>query len=281
MKKTTLVPTDFSPNAAAAAYYAAEAARTRAWKLHLVHTYLAYSSKFAEEDFNKEVAIHEENKSMQEMTALVQQLAQDFPDLEVTFDCIEGDFSKELIAIAGKAGNELIIMGCQGATAAKYVLLGSNTLAIVRQSPIPVLAVPGSTRSAAWQRVGMLSNYQASEAAILQQFQTLAADQPFQLTLLHVQEEQQDTTAALQAWAQHLQEQTGITLLHRTGCISRRLDDSESLPECIIHMAETEDLDVLLVTYNEKSFFRNLFGKSLVKALIRQFPLPLLFIGSR
>ncbi len=281
MKKTILVPTDFSPNAAAAAYYAAEVARTKAWNLHLVHTYLAYSSRFAAEDFNKEVAIHEENKAMQEITALVQQLEKDFPELEISFDCIQGDFSKELIAIAGQSGNELIVMGCQGASAAKYVLLGSNTLAIVQQSPIPVLAVPGATRSAAWERVGMLSNFQTSEVAILEQFKALTGDETFQLTLLHIQEERQDVTAQLEAWAQQLQDRTGVTLLHRTGCISRRLDDSETLPQCIIHMAETEDLDLLLVTYNEKSFFRKLFGRNLVKTLIQQFPLPLLFIGSR
>ena len=281
MTKTILVPTDFSPNAAAAAYYAAEVARAKGWKLHLVHTFLTYSSRFAEEDFNKEIAIHEENKVMQEITALFQQLEKDFPGLEISFDCIQGDFSKELIAIAGQSGNELIVMGCQGASAAKYVLLGSNTLAIVQQSPIPVLAVPGSTRSAAWERVGMLSNFQASEVAILEQFRALAGDEPFQLTLLHVQEERQDVTAELEAWAQQIQDRTGVALLHRTGCISRRLDDSETLPQCIIHMAETEDLDLLLVTYNEKSFFRKLFGRNLVKALIQQFPLPLLFIGSR
>lgn len=50
----------------------------------------------------------------------------------------------EITSISQKENIDFIVMGTQGATGAKEILFGSNTVHVIQKSDIPILAVPSS-----------------------------------------------------------------------------------------------------------------------------------------
>ena len=55
---------------------------------------------------------------------------------------VKGDAGKEIIAQSVEAGADVIVMGTQGAGAAKRMVFGSTTDQVLRESRVPVLAIP-------------------------------------------------------------------------------------------------------------------------------------------
>lgn len=285
MTKTILVPTDFSQNALNALKYATGLAIKQGFALQLVHIYQAMTSRFGDEKFNRDIVDHTESESMHRLEELRQMLQEKHPELRIGIDCIEGDQpSTVLTQIAGKAQNELIIMGTKGAGGLKHRLMGSNTYQTITSAPIPVLAIPEEYDHFKLERVGLLSNFKSTELDTLNAFTDIFGKE-LQFTVLHVHE--RATALAengvkleneLESWKNHLIEKTGVqNITWKIDTTMSRLDVSETLPDCIHHMAEDKDLQMLLVSYNTKSFFQRVFSRSLVKNFAHQIHRPVFF----
>ncbi|HZH55536.1 MAG TPA: universal stress protein [Sphingobacteriaceae bacterium] len=285
MTKTILVPTDFSENARKALNYAVGLALQQGYTLQLVHVYQALTSRFGDEKFNREIIDHAETEAMHKLEELRVTIQEEHPNLKISTDCIAGDQpSAVLTQIAGKAHNELIIMGTKGAGGLKHRLMGSNTYQTITNSPIPVLAVPEAYDNFKLERVGLLSNFKKIELEIARAF-TAIFGKNLQFTVLHVQERASPSKEdniqlekELEAWKNHLIDKTGILdITWAVDSTMNRLDVTETLPDCIHHMAEDHDLHMLLVSYNTKSFFQRVFSRSLVKNIAHQIQRPVFF----
>lgn len=285
MTKTILVPTDFSENARKALNYAVGLAVKQGYVLQLVHIYQAMTSRFGDEKFNRDIVDHAESEAMHELEELRQSVQKSHPDLKIGMDCIEGDQPSTVLAqIAGKAQNELIIMGTKGAGGLKHRLMGSNTYQTITNAPIPVLAIPEEYDHFKLERAGLLSNFKNTELDILTTFTDIFGKE-VQFTVLHVherssasQEDRAKLENELESWKNHLIEKTGVqTITWKIDSTMSRLDVSETLPDCIHHMAEDKDLQMLLVSYNTKSFFQRVFSRSLVKNFAHQIHRPVFF----
>ncbi len=64
------------------------------------------------------------------------------PAVIPAIDVVTGEAAPEILAAAGRAVAELIVLGTQGLGGARKFVFGSTTEAVVRESPLPVLAVP-------------------------------------------------------------------------------------------------------------------------------------------
>lgn len=278
MQKHILVPTDFSRNALLAARYAGHMAQHLGWSLHLVHTYTPFSSSFANEKFNQEVIHHETEKAHANMVEFQDELTQAFPDLDITTSCVNGMLGEHLPEIAGQAKNELIVMGTKGASGLKYVVLGSNTFEIIRKSPIPVLAIPDTVTTFRWEAIGLLTNFKRSEINALQSAVSLMGT-PRKLTLLHIFEKGgYRTDSDLVAWENQIRDYLKISeITHKAENQVKRMDVWEDFSDYVFRMAEAENIDVLIVTQERKSFLMKLFSKSLVKAIAHQLTTPVFF----
>ncbi|MGE8425329.1 MAG: hypothetical protein ACN6PI_21005, partial [Sphingobacterium siyangense] len=56
-----------------------------------------------------------------------------------------------------------------------------------------------------------------------------------------------------------------------------RLDYNMPIPRCIDYMVEIEAIDLLLVSYIPKSFFKSIFSRNLTKAIYRNLTVPTFF----
>lgn len=63
---------------------------------------------------------------------------------DVPYDVVvgEGDVADEIAAVAARAGSELVVVGSQGRSAVRSVILGDTTRDILRRSQCPVVVVP-------------------------------------------------------------------------------------------------------------------------------------------
>lgn len=65
--------------------------------------------------------------------------------LRFDYKIIQGTVSTAVTSIAQREDYDLIVMGTQGASGIKKALIGSNTGHVIKESKIPVLAVPANS----------------------------------------------------------------------------------------------------------------------------------------
>lgn len=125
--KNLLVPTDFSEYAEAALEYAAFIAKIRKSTIHIltvVHSVSDDEYKKAEESLKKLKKI----KFLENINV-------------ETYIKIDGEVSDKIIEAAEEVKANLILMGSQGTSTVKEILLGSNTDRVVRKSDFNVLTI--------------------------------------------------------------------------------------------------------------------------------------------
>jgi nucleotide-binding universal stress UspA family protein len=273
-----LVPVDFSENASVAARYAVTLSNTMGCSIHLLHCYLPFSSNFADETFNQEILDAETDKALENMRDFESQLIVEYPNVKITSSCENGVLNEVIQKMVEIEPYTLIVMGTRGASGLKYVTLGSNTFEIIKKSSIPVLAVPENESIPNLERVGMLTNFKPSEMEALESFISVFG-KPQTLVLFHILEKgSKREESELDNWADKIKQTTGINEIKSLSeQMVGRLDVNEDYPFSVFYMTKSQDLGVLLVTKERKTFISKLFTRSLVKALAHKIESPIFF----
>jgi len=255
MVESILVPTDFSKNAWKALQYAATLATQTDRKLIVVH---AFSQA--------EATVNER------MVQLLNQLKVEFPKLDCHGLCNKGDLNEVLSSIVKKQLPKLIIMGTKGASGLKDLIMGSNTLSIITQFAVPVLAVPENNNFYTINKVGLLSNYKNSEIDVMRKSIAVLPSN-FKLMLLHIREnENDDEEIILNSWTEIVKDKTDLKK------VDYKIGIGSDIPSIVNDLIQKEQINLLVVTNNGKSFFKNLFNRNLIKAIALRPQIPILFI---
>lgn len=147
--KNILLPTDFSENSKNAMHYALEFFRGNPCTFYFLNTQKA--SEYTTDDFytasnGKTVydAILKDNR--QELHVLVDHYKSEYATEKYTFiSIVDFDVFIDAVNHTVKSNDiDLIIMGSNGATDAKEVVFGSNTLRVIRNVDCPLLVIPES-----------------------------------------------------------------------------------------------------------------------------------------
>ncbi|MCK5441692.1 MAG: universal stress protein [Maribacter sp.] len=145
--KKILLPTDFSSNAWNAITYALGFFRDEECTFYFLHTYSpafyrvdyliggpAYS---AVSDAGVDFSLARLEKTMQGVNEQYQNPKHHFETLSA-FNIL----TDEIKDVCERKNIDLILMGTQGATGAKEIFLGTNTVFVLRKAKVPVLVVP-------------------------------------------------------------------------------------------------------------------------------------------
>ena len=278
MKNALLVPTDFSDNAWVATQYAVHLAMKFGWDIHLLHVYQTLRRGLAGTQFNEEVEAHASNRANENMELLEQRVKSISDTLSVTSACIEGDLCHIVLEIVEEGNTKFVVMGTKGASGFKHAALGSNTYEIIQKSPIGVLAVPDVYGQFRLDKVGLLTNFKDSEIQLLNAFSNRATT-GLDVVMLHIEEaNKRQEDESVQYWIDYVLRNTQMrSVSYRSSETIKRLDVRESIPEGIAELIQEERVDLLLVSYNRKSFFKQLFSKSLTKAIAHNLVVPAYF----
>lgn len=267
---TILVPSDFSPLSRIAVFYAAELAKSIHADIIMVAVInpnptsetLLHSKKLEEE------MISAVGQDAEELMREIRDKLADAPSIQ--FHTITGFPLDTVIDGRVKKFNaDMIVMGSKGATGLKKVLLGSNAVAIINNSTVPVLVIPENAAFAPLKRIVYatdMNNYQ-DETKIVAAFARLFGAE---VKILHVH--QGDTTGALDTGAITNE----LTALANYDKISFEVSRGNDIAEAVDKFVTQTDADLLAMFTHHLDFYEKLFGRSVTRRLAFHTRVPLL-----
>jgi nucleotide-binding universal stress UspA family protein len=141
--KTILVPCDFSKQAVNAFRFALDIARQSGGEVHLTHVIelpVMHDSVLMPVMSFEEVLLKElKDKSQVEFAKLVKKYTE--PKDKVKTATQFGAPSRMILSYIEENKIDLVLMGTKGATGVKEYVIGSNAEKVVRNSPVPVIAI--------------------------------------------------------------------------------------------------------------------------------------------
>jgi len=138
--KTILVPVDFSPGALHALNYATSLARRLGSSIVLVHVMdsIYVSGRFDSRHLRSlRAEAHEESKRL--LSALAKRRVR--PHVPVRHYLVKGAPSAKIVEMASRTNADLIVMGSEGRSGMKRLLVGSVAEKVIRLARCPVLVV--------------------------------------------------------------------------------------------------------------------------------------------
>lgn len=144
--KKILLPTDFSENAWNAIKYAVRLFRYENCRFYLLNTYtpVVYDTEFLLYSLPQAGTNIFENNSVESLEELEKRIKDKWPASEHRFELISSlnSLTEEIKELVKEKEIDLIVMGTKGATGAKEILFGSNTVQVINKVDCAVLAVP-------------------------------------------------------------------------------------------------------------------------------------------
>ncbi len=145
--KHILLPTDFSNNAWNAISYALELFKDERCTFFLLHTYtpsiyrVDYLLGGPEFSVVKDPKVTESSEGLDQTLVSIKRT---FSNHKHQFKLLSAfnTLTDEVTAVCSDKRIDLIVMGTQGATGAKEIFLGTNTVHVIRKAKVPVLVVP-------------------------------------------------------------------------------------------------------------------------------------------
>lgn len=145
--KNILLPTDFSDNARNAINYALKFFKNELCTFYILHVEKA--SSYIMDDLmvapaNSSIHNAVTNETKTKLKTLIKELKENTSDQNYSFvPLTDYDVFTDAIRQVVKSKDiDLIIMGTNGATGAKEVIFGSNTLNVIRKVDCPIITIP-------------------------------------------------------------------------------------------------------------------------------------------
>lgn len=131
-----LVPTDLSENAENALAFAKAYALQQDASITLLYSY------YAVYDFAAQATEIIQTIENDAKVALKKSIKTYGDGIQMNYKIIQGTVSTAIFATVTNGDYDLVIMGTQGASGIKKKLIGSNTATVIKESEVPVIAVP-------------------------------------------------------------------------------------------------------------------------------------------
>lgn len=278
--KRILLPTDFSENAYNAISYAVQLYKDIKCKFYILHTYTPVSisagrmvdnySSFDLQDITKETA---ERK----LKGIEDRLKTEFNNANHTFITMVSfnTLTSEMVEVVKKKEIDFVIMGTKGATGAKEIFIGSNTMQTIKNLKCPVIAIPSGFKYEKPSEILFPTDYKIHKAnKYLSLIKELCENNNnSKLHILNVsqdislKEKQEQTETFLDDFFKET-----IHLFHNT--------ENEDLVKAIITFKKTYKINFLIMVHNEHNLFENLFFKPVVNQMVYHTNIPFLVIPS-
>ncbi len=139
-----LLPTDYSTYSDYAAEVAQSLARSVGSTVELVHVYAVPVTLLPDGTPvppAPSALLAAQERAEADMTEAKRRFETAAPNVPVEGRAVPGDTLEELMALAGSGRFDLIVMGTHGRSGVRRLLMGSLAEAVIRHSPIPVIAV--------------------------------------------------------------------------------------------------------------------------------------------
>lgn len=266
--KTIIAPTDFSSAAKNAVFYAADLATATGAALLLLHVwklpinYDGMVSPVLSNDLLKE--------SRDNMHALEQEIAARKKNLSVSTKIVTGDFFAELKKLCDTKQPYAVVLGSQGTTAAERAVFGGHTVYTMKYLSWPVITVPPNVQFSSIKNIGIACDLKNVR-------QTVPVTEIMQLARLfnahiHVLNTGKEGNFNPDIIAQS----TALTHMFADITPAYHFITSNDTDEGIMHFAEENNIDLLIVIPRHHGLVDKLIHRSHTRQMVLHSAVPVL-----
>jgi nucleotide-binding universal stress UspA family protein len=166
-----LVPLDFSEQSKTAAEYAAALTRTWPGNVQLLHVMVPIEEESA---YISVKTLNVKKNTVFEMFTFQEQIRRKY-NVRTGAEMVSGPFISRVLRTAAKEKSDLIVMGMQGASGLREHLYGSNTIALIESSTLPVLAVPADVSFNSLRHLAYITDHSEADIAHISALGKIAA----------------------------------------------------------------------------------------------------------
>jgi len=275
--KRILVPVDFSPTSEKALRFAVDIASKANGAVILYHGYIPVGGTFiGTEETRKKYNMQTEAKLAEQLQRFKKSVTGNDLNLAVSTMIGHSPIIDNILGFATHSQIDLIVMGTQGASGLKKVIIGSVAASIIEQSYIPVLLVPEKFEWKEPEHFVFATNYQRADEKALNLTVALAKIYSASVTVMHLLDPYLQFSDKQQAdfseYAFVLQRTfSDCNLKFKELKTTEVVDTMEKLDDEIGH-------DVLVMVRRKKDFLERFFAQSLIKNMACIVKKPLLVV---
>ncbi len=271
--KHILVPTDFSQVSVGALKFAANLASVNGGEvtvLHISHPEFDPNLLFPEMNFQDLEAFQQDR-----MDHFVKEVFdKNIPEYLKTK--VEIGFAVEQIVKHSSSGEyDLIVMGGRGDKGTLEKWFGSVSTSVTQLAKCPVLLIPQNTEYAPFRHILFASNFESTSAETLSYLSSIATTFGADVHFVHVEDE--SSTKKYKEVEKHLFE-----ILFEGGqpafSFTMTKVQGESVSEALHEYATKHNIDLMIMVHPHRSFWENIFHKSVTKSMAFNTTIPLMVI---
>ena len=272
-----LLPTDFSKNSGNAISYAMELFKNEKCNFFFLHT---YTPSFYRMDYMlggpmfSAIPDSGVDISLAGLEKTLKDVKKSYKNPNHSYNIISAfnTLTDEINEVTIEKEIDMVVMGTQGATGAKEIFLGTNTVYVLRKAIAPVLVIPENYTFQKIEKILLpsdyLTNYKDNELSTAIKMVKM---NKAKLIVLHVKEEY-DLTAS--------QEENKMALYRRLDGLSTTLTELKGslMPNAILNYVQKNGIDLLMMMNRKHSFFERIFEKQNVDQIGFHIKIPFLVI---
>lgn len=267
-----LCPIDFSDTSLNALEYA-----VRIGEKHRAHLLMLYV--FTEEEFNKRLTKEEvksfgeySDEASEQLAAIVKKLAQRKKGCQIEWRVEPGKFLSVVNQIIADEKMDLLVMGTKGASDVFDAFSGTQTVKIIEEAEIPVLAVPKNANYERIDHAVYASDYaEEDKIAIKSMIELLAPFNP-KYTILHMSKK--DNTVSQAIYDENKEDLDAF--LKEPNMEYHRSTYDSSVALGIDEFMMREKAELLAVLMEKRNLIERVFHTSVTKKLSYLMDFPLL-----
>ncbi|MCP4974751.1 MAG: universal stress protein [Maribacter sp.] len=275
--KRIILPTDFSDNAYNAICYAINLFKDDECTFYLLHTYTPaiYQAEYVLHSPGQIGLgdIYQEN-SLTELKDLKKRLIAEFNNKKHTF-MVHSAFNtlvEEIVETSRNENADMVIMGTQGATGAKEILIGTNTVHVIKKACCPVIAVPPDFKYENPKEIlfptDLGINYQEEQ---LRELEYLAKHHISRIDVMHV-------SAGYDLTGGQIKNKAKLDKIF--GNIAHLFHEmpNQEVITAINNFQQKNKVNLLVMVQNRHTFFERLFIEPIIKKLGFHVTIPFMVI---
>ncbi|OQY04871.1 MAG: hypothetical protein B6I20_02235 [Bacteroidetes bacterium 4572_117] len=279
-----LVPVDFSENSNNACQYALGIAEKLHSEIILMHSYffpvinsIDYGDGLSYVVNINDTVTEISDKAKHNMLRLYNDLNNQIKDnklknIELNFTITNGNPTNEIINLYNKYRPDLIIMGTRGNSVGKHGHFGSVSATTIRETIIPVLAIPEVSKYRGIGRTNVMyvTNFDESDYKALKKLMTLVYSFDIKIHLVNICERDTGKVEKIE----HLK--TVFNNLYPGYELECHIIDNDNVTKSIEAFVASKSIDIIAMTTHKRNFITRLFYPSTTKKVLFQTNTPLL-----
>ncbi|PZX52420.1 nucleotide-binding universal stress UspA family protein [Algoriphagus ratkowskyi] len=177
-----ILPTDFSEISLNALEFAIVLAGKKDGEIILIHVIEAVF------DFESQSAISLE-RMHQDANTLMEKTVEKYNGTDIKFTTLikDGTASITVARIAEEYDATMIVMGTQGASGIKSALVGSTTIALIKETSVPVLVVPSEAKALVIRKIALALEFATHEEKFLDWVINMSLRWDLGMEFVHIQ----------------------------------------------------------------------------------------------